>query len=240
METQRSRAEKVRVSIVIAVLESYVVLRWQLAHFENIIRELNAADSVEVIIVDDGSNPPNSPNRCYDYKLLLVYSNDQRPWSQPCARNLGAAYALGDYLLMTDIDHIISKEALASVLAFTGDKMMFPRQWGVLLHGGEVTQDIDLLVNYGLCPRAIEKNRLRAGMHANTFAIRKIIYNALRGYDESFCGKYGGDDTDFANRYSKLVASQMCAPHVKGPAIYVYPDPKRDVKGMFHTLRKKR
>jgi len=227
-----------KLSVIIAVLDSHEVVKRQLLHFEKMM-----FDNVEFIIVDDGSDPPlddwlvqnmDTP----ELNLRVPRTNDIRKWSQPCARNYGAVNARSQKLLMTDIDHVLSKEAIEFCINSDEDKAMFPRQWAVLDKEGNIDQSHDTLSKYGLPKKIYEERGLSGGMHHNTFMIKRSIFEKLEGYDESFCGKYGGDDTDFSNRYSQLHKKGEAKRHVLGPPIYVFPDPNRDVLKIFHSLRR--
>jgi glycosyltransferase involved in cell wall biosynthesis len=220
--------EKIKVSIVIAVLESREVLKRQTRYFQR----MDLSNDTEIIIVDDGSDPPLEVD-VDPQNFSLLQTNDIRPWSQPCARNFGAEHAKGEFVLMTDIDHMLSKEAIEAVRNFDGDKMMFPRHWAVLDDGGRIVQDTEILFDYGLSEELYKERGLHAG------AMRRKIFQELGGYDESFCGKYGGDDTNFSRRYGEYHYSGHCKRHSMGPRIYVYPDPRRDKKKVFHSLRYK-
>jgi glycosyltransferase involved in cell wall biosynthesis len=225
----------VRLSIVIAVLDSHEVVQYQIRHFEKFIWRY----SVELIIMDDGSELPLDEVVTIDNKeqIGIVKTYDTRQWSQPVARNYGAKIARGEYILFTDIDHIITEEALKDSIGFTSDKLVFRRSYGVLTPDGNVSCDKETLLLYG-CK---EKDLTVKSQHANTFCIKKTIFlDMLNGYDEKFCGKYGGDDTDLNNRYGNLYNLGMVERHKVAPAmIYVYPDPRRDVKKIFHSLRSK-
>ena len=66
------------------------MLRWrQIKHF----KKMDLPDDVEIIIVDDGSDPPLE---CGD-GVKIIETKDTRPWTQPKARNIGAAKARGDF-----------------------------------------------------------------------------------------------------------------------------------------------
>jgi len=227
-----------KLSVIIAVLDSHEVVKRQLLHFEKMM-----FDNVEFIIVDDGSDPPlddwlvqnmDTP----ELNLRMAGTNDKRKWSQPCARNFGAKIAYSQKFLMTDIDHVLSKEAIQFCIDSDEDKVMFPRQWAILDKDGGINQSHRILDTYGLSPKIFEERGLNGGMHHNTFMIKRSLFEKLGGYDESFCGKYGGDDTDFSNRYSQLHKKGEAKRHVLGPSIYVFPDPNRDVLKIFHSLRR--
>ena len=226
-----------KLSIIIAVLDSHDVVNRQLKHFSKM-----SLEDVEILIIDDGSNPPlmTEIDFVYNDYIRFYETKDIRPWSQPCARNTGALVSESSRLLMTDIDHILSKECIEFCKNSDEDKVVFPRFWGVLDCDGDISQETSILFDFGLSKELYDERGLHAGHHANTFMIKKSVYNMLGGYDEKFCGKYGGDDTDFSRRYSHLCrVEKKCKPHVMGPAIYVYPDPRKDVKKIFHRLRYK-
>ena len=114
--------------------------------------------------------------------------------------------------------------------------MVFGRKFAILNENLEICRDKDVLMEYGCKEQDLEKN----SSHANTFAMKGSIFiNLLKGYDEKFCGKHGGDDTDLNNRYGKLHYSKLVERHIMGSLIYVFPDPNRDVKKIFHSLRLK-
>jgi len=237
---------KIRLSIIIAVLDSHEVVRRQLLYY---FKTIQLPKEAELIIVDDGSDPSlrkfiKAAEKDLYHELLLNNMNicfietmDKRPWSQPRARNIGANYSIGDYLLFTDVDHFFSGEAIQAALKFSGDKMHFPREWAILDKNGKIDQSKEKLFDYGLSENVFLKNGLNAGSHYNSFCIRKTLFDNLGGYDERFCGKYGGDDTDFSKRYSELCNSGKAKRSIRGPKMFVFPDPRRDVKKMFHSLR---
>lgn len=233
-----------KLSIIIAIYQSYKVVVRQLRHF----KKMNLPDNVEFVWVDDGSDPPlvyNNGLRNFHW----YYTNDKRPWTQGLARNLGASKAKGEYFLFTDIDHIITYEAIDAVLNFNGDKMVFKRYFAILDRRGNIISDSQTILDFGLDKGRYRKRGLSGGMHGNTYAIRKSIFERLNGYDPKHCergfhvgGKFMSEERDFNRRYERLVAAKEVLPQVIGPNIHVYPtskfraDKDNNPFGLFHTL----
>jgi len=233
-----------KLSIIIPVLNSHKVVIRQIRHF----KRMNLPDTVELIIVDDGSDPPIKFNTGMK-NFFTLYTNDKRPWTQGLARNIGARFAKGEYLFFTDIDHIISKEAIDAVLKFNGDKMVFRREYGVLDHHGNVRQDLPYLYAKGLDPVRYKSRKLNAGFHPTTFAIKKTIFDAMNGFDPKLCQygfhagkKFMSEDRDFYLRWRRRVDRGIYKPEVEGPKVFMFPVGRFHVKhdhnpgNMFHNL----
>ncbi len=223
----------IRLSLIISVLESYEIVRRQCSHLASIV----PADC-ELILLDDGSNPPLPMPETRPGRFSLVYTRNAVPWTQPIARNLGARLARGRYLFFTDIDHIISREAIQAVYGFTKSRMMFRRTFAVLDESGQIILEREALRSSGWDEEQEQHILADAAVHQNTFAIRRDLFlqGMHGGYDESLCagGRYGGDDVEFNRRYAGLVASRHADPDELGPTIFVYPDPASSDK--FHRL----
>ncbi len=222
-----------KLSIIISIYQSYEIVRRQIEHF----KKMNLSDKVEFIFVDDGSNPPITG----EMKNLTFYqTNNNLAWTQGLGRNLGASKAKGEYLFMTDIDHIISKGAIEDALEFNGNRMMFRRQIGVLDENGDLKQDKETLLDWGY-----ESDRLSASVHGNTFVIKKSIFEELGGYDEKACtwgyhpASRRGDDCFFNSKWNRAFRGVVC-PY--GRDIYMFPigrynkDCNLNPKGFFHNL----
>lgn len=237
----------VKVSIIIAVLNSHKVVVRQLRHF----KKMDLPDSVEIIFVDDGSDPPLNYENCRLRNLFIYYTHDKRPWTQGLARNLGASKARGEFLLFTDIDHIITKEAIEDVLNFNGSKMTFVRHFGILNRFGDIVSDMPTMLEFGLDPiRTTGKRGMTAGVHGNTYAIRKTIFDLIGGYDTSLCeqgfhmgGKFMSEERKFNNKWASIVKQKLAPGGEKlGSHIYHYPvskfrtDKDNNPFGMFHEL----
>ena len=234
-----------KVSVVISVYQSHGATARQARHFAR----MALPDDVEFIFVDDGSDPPH---RAEDYdlpNLQVLHTGNDLAWTQGLGRNLGAERARGEYLLMTDMDHILSREAIEAMRAFDGPYMNFPRYFGVLLEDGTLTQDAGALREYGLAPRRFARGgrKLYASVHQNTFAIRRELFWELGGYSRWSCtrgyhpGPRQGDDCHFYTKW-KHWARDHHAPPVMGPPIYVFPIGEYHVAGstnplgLFHDL----
>jgi hypothetical protein len=217
-----------QLSLIVAVLESYEVVRRQLLHLGRVL-----TPECELIVVDDGS-APSLRATCdgvpKSYAFRLHCTNDRRPWTQPRARNIGATLAAAPKLLLFDIDHILTAEVIALALGYAGDKLHWVRRPGVLDEEGKLVTDREALLAHGMTDET-------PSVHANSFMIRKEMFERLGGYSERFCGRYGGDDIDFNRRYEQLCQAGLARPaEVQGEGFY-YPDPAFD-RALFHSLRR--
>jgi hypothetical protein len=228
-----------RLSIVIPVYQSHEIVRRQALWLARMRLPLD----VECVFVDDGSCPAL---RAEDYDLPNLYvcaTGNRLAWTQGLARNLGAEKATGAYLLMTDIDHILSHEAILAARAYAGPKMIFRRQLAILDSDGKLTQDRAALAAWG-CDRA----DLHASVHGNTFAMPRADFLALGGYDPATCS-WGyhpvakhGDDCYFNRKWNR--AHRGAQPDV-GPDIYLFPtgrfhkDGCLNPHGLFHDLHQR-
>ena len=231
-----------KLSIIVPVLNSHEIVRRSLLHY----RKMNLPDDVEIIYVDDGSDPPTT-GEC---KGLTIYqTNDKRDWTWALARNFGAKKAKGEYLLMCDLDYIIPKKAIEYALEFTGDKLRFKREFGILDETGDFTQDIPTLLKWGLLPERIPERGLQMPPHPNNFCMRKDLYWEMGGYREDRVGwPYPqGEDAWFKRKWTRMVEAGKAKDDDARlrPTLYMYPngqfcgDVDYNPFGLFHKLSRK-
>ena len=228
-----------KLSIVIAVLNSHEIVRRQILHFE----KMNIPDGVEILFIDDGSYPAITSDT--KLKNFAIYATkDYRPWTVELARNFGIKKAKGEYILITDMDYIIPLSCIESALDLKEDKSSIRREFGILDENGDFTQDMGVLKSWGLI-----KDSPKMSPHPNNFIMRKKTFDYIGYFDETRVDRpYPiGADAEFKRRFVKF--------HNKGlvtlrdndirPMIYMFPngqycgDVDADPLGLFHTLTRK-
>jgi hypothetical protein len=238
-----------KLSIIIAVLNSFEIFRRQLIHFG----KMDLPDDIEIIIMDDGSDPMISlvpmmfPN-C-DIKNLWIYPTyEKREWTVALARNEAARISKAPYVLMTDLDHFWLKDAIMIARDFDGDKLGFKREFGVLDDAGNFTKDIEVLRAWGLDEDRIKKRGTKCPPHGNSFCMRKEMYWELGGYEENRIGmQYPQlEESRFKGRWRKAVEDgKAIETKNERPIIYQFPngrfcgDADYNPFGFFHTLSRK-
>lgn len=232
-----------KVSIVTAILNSHEVVRRQLLHYKN----MPLPKDVELIFVDDGSEPPltytigDTP-----YSFIMYVTNDKRSWTQPAARNFGAKKARGEVLILTDIDHIISNKVVKLARKCPADVVRFKREAAVIDGNGEFTQDMNVLHKYGYI-----KNTLPISPHGNSYIIKKDLYLSLGGVDESYVGtgKYPNrEEVPLKKKLKKLweAGEITIIDDETKPTIYMIPNGRYcgeddyNPFGLFHNLSRQR
>lgn len=227
-----------RLSIVIPVLNSHEIVRRQLLHFV----AMPLPDDVELILVDDGSDPPlgySTWQPGINVQLLRTY--DERPWTQPKARNIGAREAKGEFLLHTDIDHILPRDTVEVGRNYNYDFGKFKRYLGVLDEQGEFTQDEQTLRDYGARPGG-----LRVSCHTLSMIIRAEVFHRLGGFRERLTKYPTHDDGNMKRKLHRALKRGEITkcPDDERPIIYAFPNGRfcgsknADPCGLFHTLER--
>ena len=227
-----------KLSIVYNVYNSHGAVSRQLKY----LNKMNLPDDIEIIVVDDCSNPPLT-GECKN--LRIVRTENKQAWTLAQARNLGAREAKGDYLLMTDIDHILSKEAIMDSYRYEGYKMIFPRFLAVLLEDGTLTQDKETMDLWGA--GNYPRKNYYASYHGNTWCMPRDLFWTLDGYNEKASSKRHhprkgrGIDGKFNSMWNRWARPQKIKPDIGSP-IYMFPigryheDYDLNPHGLFHGL----
>lgn len=136
-------------------------------------------ERIEIVLVDDGSPrwPALDVPRPKGLPSLRIYRvKEDKPWHQHGARNLGAHVAAGQWLFMTDMDHVLPAESLGKLLGKSNRNHIYT---------------FARLDSWTMKPTLRPNGETR--LHPNSFAMTRDLYWKIGGYDEDYCGIYGTD-----------------------------------------------
>lgn len=134
---------------------------------------------MELVIVDDGSQvaPAVDVPRPEGLPPLQIWRiKEDKFFNWPGARNLGAKVARGEWLLITDLDHMVPEDTARAMMAdvVAGTVYRFAR-----LDYPELTPTLG--------------KRGEHKRHPNSWGMEKSMYWKIGGHDEFFSGHYGFD-----------------------------------------------
>lgn len=162
------------VRMIYPYYENPKMLERQVENWNRYAGELRGA--LRIILVDDGSTKHPAYDifkHCKMPKKLYRVKQDI-PWNQHGARNLGAKVACradeNFWLFMSDMDILLTPEAATDLFR----------------------RELDP-ARYHTFERTFLPDCTRRKYHCNTFMVKHSIYWAVNGYDEDYCGTYGGD-----------------------------------------------
>jgi glycosyltransferase involved in cell wall biosynthesis len=147
-------------TLVMAYYENAGMLRAQFATIRSL--PANLRDLLHVVIVDDGS--PDHPARPEDIgcSLQIWRIGVDIRWNQDAARNIGVAHAETDWVLLTDMDHVVPEATWARLLL---------RKW-----------DPNVVYRFG---RVSAPDLLPYKPHPNSWFLTRKLFDRAGGYDES-------------------------------------------------------
>ncbi|WP_409188441.1 glycosyltransferase family 2 protein [Bradyrhizobium sp. RDM4] len=155
-------------SLVMAYYENPGMLRAQFAAIRALPAQLR--DLLHVVIVDDGSpDHPAQPEEIGCPLQIWRIGVDVR-WNQDAARNIGVHHAETDWVLLTDMDHIVPEATWLQLLLRSYD-------------GG---------VAYRF-RRVSAPDMASYKPHPNSWFLARKLFDRAGGYDENFAGIYGTD-----------------------------------------------
>ena len=156
------------------------------------LRSLEGAP--EIIVVDDGSNPPIED--CGPGVLLL-----QQPHKGPAAaRNLGASRATGKYLAFTDDDCVVDPkwlQSLHTVLIDRPDTLIGGKIRNGEPHNWAAAFNQELLDQL----RKVTEGTRHWFLPSNNLCLSMAAFARMGGFDESFLSA-GGEDREFCERWT--------------------------------------
>src|SRR6266852_5351186 len=136
----------------------------------------------EVIVIDDGSTD--------ETPVALQQWSEAEPWIRlianparlgaAAARNRGLEIACGDVITYLDSDNLFYRDALATIAdQFDGH----PDTWSIYASQAWFSADGSMSVR---CPHATigDLGRLQNTFDLNVFSHRRVLYDALGGFDE--------------------------------------------------------
>jgi hypothetical protein len=180
-----------RVTLCMAYYQNAGMLAEQFRRIRSLSPELR--DQICVVIVDDGSPDGEAQGEPIGCPLSIYRIQVDVRWNQDAARNIAAHNAPTQWLLLTDMDHIVSMPAWKRVLE---EK----------LHKENV---------YRFSRTTLEPNLKETPYkpHPNSWLMTRRMYDQIGGYDERFAGHYG-TDAEFRDRVARTAAIVMLDEHL--------------------------
>jgi hypothetical protein len=140
---------------------------------------------IRVILVDDGSPEPAHevlPNGC---RAALYRIETDIPWNRNGARNLGAQVAETDWILQTDIDHLLPvPSAIWLAEHFTADPACWYRFARFRAGRADATRRKDAIPDDAVFGPVKP--------HVDSYLCTRALYWRMGGYDEDYSGHLGG------------------------------------------------
>jgi hypothetical protein len=162
-------------------------------------------DHLQAIVVDDCSptrpavlSPVTSLASVRLFRIL-----EKRRWNWLACRNLGVSQAATDWVLLTDIDHLLPVETVEYLQGTKLDPMKVYRLSRV---------DAPRPLPYALSDCASYK------IHPNTWLMTRAMFDRIGGYDERLSGCYGtdGEFRDRVNIHARAVVI-LTQVHIRYP-----------------------
>ena len=165
-----------RVTLVLPFYENHQFLKTQAASWQCWPQPIRK--HVEVIVVDDGSPNPMQLPSPEGVRLRQFRIETDVRWNWLAARNIGAHHAAGEWLLLTDMDHLVPATTMdVAVYAALNPSVIYA------FHRHEHTGDV-------------------INPHSASFLMTKALFWKIGGYDEALSGYYGSDG-EYRRRIAK-------------------------------------
>lgn len=168
-----------RISVIYPYYGNRTLLDMQYEVWSGLPRHMR--ERIDFIVVDDGSPTPiRYPSRA-ELNLGIFRIHADIPWNIPGAKNLGVLKSRTEWVLVSDIDHMLTAEAAEKLLkldtsnpkVYYGCEREFP--------GGTMAVTDSM-------------QKTRRNIPA-TLIINQRLFIDAGGFDEDFSGSYGKDDS---------------------------------------------
>ena len=179
-----------QLTLCVSYYRQPLMLARQLAEWEQF------PPGIDILVVDDGSPEPArevlaAASAALRSRLRLYRYTVDENWHRCGCRNLAAMKATTDFIVQTDIDHILPAAAAAHLVEYEPNVNFwhrFPR-WRV--GKADETRMKDAI------PRDADYGPVKP--HIDSYLLTKDMYWSVGGYDLDFTGCLGGG-TDFLRR----------------------------------------
>jgi len=177
------------ITLVLPFYENQGMLREQQRVWRAYPEDIKA--QLHVVVVDDGSPrdpalPVVEPTGIASFRLYRIRVDVR--WNWLACRNFGVHVATTEWVLLTDIDHVVPERTLRALMTETLDKTVVYRFSRV---------DAPALTPYK--------------PHPNSWFLTRRMYDAIGGYDERFSGYYG-TDAEFRDRVQRTARAVVLRP----------------------------
>jgi predicted glycosyltransferase involved in capsule biosynthesis len=166
-------------------------------------------EKFEVILVDD-----HSPHALASFvqgrlNMRILRVDDDIPWNQPGARNLGVVYSRSDKIVMHDVGQCLPQQTLEKIVEIANPSNRIYKFAGVSERDSSV--------------------KLKS--HPNTLFMSRSRFLRYYGYDEEFAGHYGREDTCFT-RLQRRFGARIGRLSSRYPVIFRERDEDFDYSGL--------
>lgn len=157
---------------------------------------------LRLIVVDDGSprDPATPPASDPGFPVEIYRMLQDVRWNQDACRNLAVDRAATDWLLLTDMDHMIPEATLRKA----------------------ITKALDPATVYRFS-RVSAPDMAPYKPHPNSWLLTKAVFDRMGGYDEAMAGFYG-TDADFRDRVQAVAPIVTLKEHLIRVPREVIPD----------------
>jgi hypothetical protein len=134
---------------------------------------LHTRRDLEVVVCDDASDEPAWKNDWSNFVRLFRIEPPHVMWSQCCATNIAASKANGRWLVITDIDHIVTEETWRALADDIVDEPLDPNK------------------AYRFSRQNVDGSDYKP--HPNSWLMTREFFERTGGHDERYRGIYNQD-----------------------------------------------